>query len=148
MRALQQHIRSYSLSDSIITIFIIRFIIHYLRILSLQYELHTILTTNNVIYLNNITRLVLEMVTCICREVESEYMRALVMTLCYSSKGRKKTFVKRIHMVLKQINHTRMQGQSLGFLYFEDGRLVNKNPSGRSCDRLTPARFLVFHLLS
>jgi len=53
--------------------------------------LHTILTTNNVIYLNSITRVVLEMETRVCREVEIEYMRALVIIVCDSSKGRRKT---------------------------------------------------------
>jgi len=112
-----------SLTNSVITIFIIRFIIHDLRILSLQYELHTILTTNKVISLNSITRVVLEMETCVCRDVESEYIHALVMTVVIHPKEEGK-LVKRIYTVFKQINQTRMQRQPLRFLYLDAGRLV------------------------
>jgi len=130
--ALQHHIRSSSLSDSIITIFIIRFIINDLRNLSLQCELGTIVTANSVISLNSITRVVLEeMETRVCREVESEYTCALVTTVCYLSKGRRKTFVKRIHAVFKQINQMRMQGQPLGFcIWTPDGWLTRIHLEG------------------
>jgi hypothetical protein len=136
-----------SLSNSVITILIIRFIIHDLRILSLQYDLRTILKTNNGISLNSITRVVLVMETCVCLEVESESMRALVMTVVTHPKEEEK-LVKRIHTVFKQKNQMRMQGQPLGFLYLDTGRLFNQDPSGRSCDRLTPSRFFVVYPLS
>jgi len=100
--------------------------------LSLQYELHTILTPNNVISLNSITRVVLEeRETCVCCEVESECTRALVTTVCYLFKGRRKSFVKRIHTVFKQTNQMRMQGQPLGFCIWKpDGWLTRIHPEG------------------
>jgi hypothetical protein len=56
-------------------------------------------------------------------------MRALVMTVVTHPKEEEK-LVKRIHTVFKQINQMRMQGQPLGFLYLDAGRLFNQDPSG------------------
>ena len=54
----------------------------------------------------------------VSREVESEYMLELFMTLYYSTKRKRTIFVKRIHTVLKQINQMHMQGQQYKFLVF------------------------------
>jgi len=56
-------------------------------------------------------------------------MRALVMAVCNSSKGKGKTFVKHIHTVFKQINQMRVQGQPLGFcIWTPDGWLTRIHP--------------------
>jgi hypothetical protein len=107
--------------------------------------LQPIVTTNNLISLNNITRVVLEMETPVTREVESEYMRELVMTVTLP-KEEGNFFIKRIPTVLLQINQMRMQGEPLAFWYLDAGRLVKQNPSGRCCDRLTPSKILWFFL--